>query len=124
DWKRHFKKFLNATTHRMRIQQGIVGSILSGIQVFAPLIVLVTGLYMSESGLITLGQAIAVQSIVSLLFTYVNSVFIVLSEIMVAVRYIALAEDIFEYPTEYTSKSSKEMTIEIGRASCREREYV
>lgn len=111
DWKRHFKKFLNATTHRIRIQQGIVGSILSGIQVFAPLIVLVTGLYMSESGLITLGQAIAVQSIVSLLFTYVNSVFTVLSEIMVAVRYIALAEDIFEYPTEYSSKSSKEMTI-------------
>src|SRR5699024_6473536 len=62
DWKRHFKKFINATTHRMRIQQAIIGSILSGIQVFASLIILVTCLYMSESGLITLGQAIAVQT--------------------------------------------------------------
>lgn len=109
DWEQRFKKFLNATSHRMRIQQGIIGSILSGIQVFAPLIILVTGIYMAELGLMTLGQAIAVQSIVSLLFVYVNSVFTIVSEVQVAERYIVLAEDIFEYPIEYSRKDSKEM---------------
>ncbi|KXZ13163.1 peptidase domain-containing ABC transporter [Bacillus nakamurai] len=109
DWKQRFKKFLNATSHRMRIQQGIIGSILSGIQVFAPLIILVTGIYMAELGLMTLGQAIAVQSIVALLFVYVNSVFTIASEALVAVRYIVLAEDIFEYPIENSRKDSKEM---------------
>nr|WGD79413.1 peptidase domain-containing ABC transporter [Bacillus subtilis] len=109
DWKQRFRKFLNATSHRMRIQQGIIGSILSGIQVFAPLIILVTGIYMAELGLMTLGQAIAVQSIVALLFVYVNSVFTIASEALVAVRYIVLAEDIFEYPVENSRKDSKGM---------------
>ncbi|OIS57156.1 ABC transporter ATP-binding protein [Bacillus subtilis] len=109
DWEQRFKKFLNATSHRIRLQQGIIGSILSGIQVFAPLIILVTGIYMAELGLMTLGQAIAVQSIAALLFVYVNSVFTIASEALVAVRYIVLAEDIFEYPIEYSRKDSKEM---------------
>lgn len=109
DWKQRFRKFLNATSHRMRIQQGIIGSILSGIQVFAPLIILVTGIYMAELGLMTLGQAIAVQSIVALLFVYVNSVFTIASEALVAVRYIVLAEGIFEYPVENSRKDSKGM---------------
>lgn len=109
DWKERFKKFLNATSHRMRIQQGVIGSILSGIQVFAPLIILVTGIYMAEIGLMTLGQAIAVQSIVSLLFNYVNSVFTIVSQVQVAERYIVLAEDIFEYPIENSCKDSNEM---------------
>lgn len=110
DWKQRFKKFLSATVKRMRIQQGIIGSISSGIQAFAPLIILVTSIYMAELGLVTLGQAIAVQSIVSLLFVYVNSIFTVASEIVVAGRYIVLAEDIFEYPVEYSRENSMEMT--------------
>lgn len=109
DWKQRFKKFLNATSYRMRIQNGIIGSILSGIQVFAPLIILVTGIYLAELGLMTLGQAIAVQSIVALLFVYVNSVFTIASEAMVAVRYIVLAEDIFEYPVEISTNDLRGM---------------
>lgn len=64
---------------------------------------------MAELGLMTLGQAIAVQSIVALLFVYVNSVFTIASEALVAVRYIVLAEDIFEYPVENSRKDSKGM---------------
>lgn len=106
DWKQRFIKLLKATSRRMRIQQGIIGSTLSGIQVFAPLIILVTSIYMTELGLMTLGQAIAIQSIVSLLFAYVNSVFTMVSEILVAARYIVLADDIFEYPTEKSIDNS------------------
>lgn len=109
DWEQRFKKVLNATMQRMRIQQGIMGSILSGIQVFAPLMILVTSIYMAELGYMTLGQAIAIQSIVSLLFVYVNSVFTTTSEVLVAVRYIELADDIFEYPVEHSPKVIKEM---------------
>lgn len=109
DWEHRFKKVLHATIKRMRVQQGIIGSILSGIQLFAPLIILVTSIYMAELGHMTLGQAVAIQSIVSILFAYVNSVFTTVSEVLVAVRYIELAEDIFEYPIEYSRKDSKKM---------------
>lgn len=109
DWEQRFKKVLNATMQRMHIQQGIMGSILSGIQIFAPLIILVTSIYMAELGYMTLGQAIAIQSIVSLLFVYVNSVFTTTSEVLVAVRYIELADDIFEYPVEHSPKDIKKM---------------
>jgi len=110
DWKQRFIKLLKATSHRMRIQQGIIGSTLSGIQVFAPLIILVTSIYMTELRLMTLGQAIAIQSIVSLLFAYVNSVFTMVSEILVAARYIVLADDIFEYPAEKSIDNSNVVT--------------
>lgn len=109
DWEICFKKVLNAVSRRMRIQQGIIGSTLSGIQVFSPLFILVISLYMAEKGIITLGQSIAIQSVVSLLFSFANSVFSVLVDSLVAVRYIELAEDIFEYPIERSNGTSLEM---------------
>lgn len=109
DWEICFKKVLNAVSRRMRIQQGIIGSTLSGIQVFSPLFVLVISLYMSKQGIITLGQAIAIQSVISLLFSFTNSVFSTLADSLVAVRYIELAEDIFEYPIERSNGTEIEM---------------
>lgn len=109
DWKKRFKRYLDATSRRMHIQQGIIGAVLSGIQVFAPLILLVTSIYLAEMGILTLGQAVAVQAIVSLLFIYMNSIFTTASELMVAMRYIVLAEDIFEYPQEQSRPHSERM---------------
>lgn len=109
DWEISFKKLLNALSRRTRIQQGIIGSILSGMQVFSPLIILVISLYMKENGLVSLGQAISVQSVSSLLFSFANSVFSTLTNSLIAVRYVELAEDTFEYPIEQSNGISHEM---------------
>ena len=109
DWKIRFKKVLNSISNRMFIQQGIIGATLSGIQVFSPLIILVISLYMEENGVITLGQAIATQSVIALLFSFTNSIFSMLADSLVAVRYIELAEDIFEYPIEQSNGTIIEM---------------
>ncbi|MBC6308475.1 peptidase domain-containing ABC transporter [Listeria sp. FSL L7-1582] len=100
DWESSYNKFLNAMTYRVKIQKGLVGSILSGVQMFAPLIILVVSLYLVHLKELTLGQAVAAQSIVSLLFVYINSIFSTYAEVQVASRYIELAEDIFDYPAE------------------------
>lgn len=100
DWQKSFKKLLNALSKRTRIQQGIIGSILSGMQVFSPLIILVVSLYMESVGIVSLGEAIAIQSVTSLLFSFANSVFTTLTDSLIAVRYVELAEDTFEYPIE------------------------
>ena len=100
DWQKSFKKLLNALSKKTRIQQGIIGSILSGMRVFSPLIILVISLYMESIGVVSLGEAIAIQSVTSLLFSFVSSVFTTLTESLIAVRYVELAEDTFEYPVE------------------------
>ena len=110
DWEVNYKKMLHALSRRMQIQQGIIGSVLSGIQVFSPLIILVISLYMAENNVITLGQSIAIQSVTSLVFSFANSVFSTLTDSLVAVRYIELAEDTFEYPTERTDGSYFEIS--------------
>lgn len=110
DWEANYKRMLDALSRRMRIQQGIIGSILSGIQVFSPLIILVISLYMAENNVITLGQSVAIQSVTSLVFSFANSLFSTLTDSLVAVRYIELAEDTFEYPTERADGSSFEVS--------------
>ena len=110
DWETNYKRMLNALSRRMRIQQGIIGSILSGVQVFFPLIILVISLYMAENNVISLGQSIAIQSVTSLVFSFANSVFSTLTDSLVAVRYIELAEDTFEYPVERTDGTSFEIS--------------
>lgn len=109
DWEKSYKKLLNALSRRMRIQQGIIGSILSGIQVFSPLLILIISLYMAKSGLVTLGQAVSIQSVTTLVFSFANSVFSTIADSLVVVRYIELAEDVFEYPIERSNGISTEM---------------
>ncbi|MBO8818058.1 peptidase domain-containing ABC transporter, partial [Staphylococcus aureus] len=75
DWANRYQNLLKAMEKRMKLQDGLVGSILNGFQTFAPLLILSINIYLSQVGYMTLGQAIAVQSVVSMLFTYTNSIF-------------------------------------------------
>ena len=109
DWQKSFKKLLKALSKKTRIQQGIIGSILSGMRVFSPLIILVISLYMENIGIVSLGEAIAIQSVTSLLFSFASSIFTTLTESLIAVRYVELAEDIFEYPLEESKGTVCEM---------------
>ncbi|BDQ45829.1 MULTISPECIES: peptidase domain-containing ABC transporter [Enterococcus] len=105
DWKDKLTKLLSASSHRMYLQQGIVGSVLYGMQTIFPLIILVISLYQEKLGTLSLGQVIAIQSTVSMLFNYSNTIFSTLSNIMVVERYIELSEDIFDYPIESSVRS-------------------
>lgn len=116
DWKSSFKDKLDAMANRMKIQNGIMGSVTSGIQTFSPLLILIISLKMANSNLITLGQALAVQTITALIFTYSNSVFNTAINLTIATKYIELAEDIFDYPTEVNTGNQKK-ALEVGQVS-------
>ena len=109
DWANRYKSLLKAMKKRMKLQDGLVGSVLNSFQTFAPLLILSINIYLSQMGYMTLGQAIAVQSIVSMLFTYTNSIFTTTSEALMATKYIELSEDIFEYPKESHINSNIQM---------------
>ncbi|SCT08933.1 peptidase domain-containing ABC transporter [Staphylococcus caeli] len=109
DWANKYKSLLKAMKKRMKLQDGLVGSVLNGFQTFAPLLILSINIYLSQIGYMTLGQAIAVQSVVSMLFTYTNSIFTTISEALMATKYIELSEDIFEYPEENHTNSILQM---------------
>ncbi|UXR76289.1 peptidase domain-containing ABC transporter [Staphylococcus sp. IVB6233] len=109
DWANKYKSLLKAMKKRMKLQDGLVGSVLNGFQTFAPLLILSINIYLSQIGYMTLGQAIAVQSVVSMLFTYTNSIFATISEALMATKYIELSEDIFEYPEENHTNSILQM---------------
>lgn len=109
DWKDKLTELLSASSHRMYIQQGIVGSVLYGMQTIFPLIILVISLYQENIGVLSLGQVIAIQSTVGMLFNYSNTIFSTLSNIMVVERYIELSEDIFDYPKEVSVRSNNIM---------------
>lgn len=108
DWEKSFTKLLTALGKRIRVQQGFIGATLASVQMFSPFFLLVISLEFAEKGLITLGEAIAVQAVAALLFSYVRSVFSTWTEFQLASRYVELAEDIFEYPREINTGKVKQ----------------
>lgn len=110
DWENSFRRLLKAMTRRIRLQEGLLGAVVATVQVFAPLALLVLSLAFAAEGIITLGQAVAVQAVASLLFSYARSVFSTWNEAQVAARYVELAEDVFEYPPERSADSAQRMT--------------
>lgn len=100
DWQGSFKRLLDAMVRRIRLQDGLIGSLLAATQVFAPIVLLVVSVDLAMRGHLTIGDAVAVQSVASLLFSYARSVFSTWNQVQVAERYVQLAEDIFEYPME------------------------
>lgn len=119
DWKNNLKNMLGATTHKERIQNGLIGSVLSGIQLFGPLFVLILSLRMVDFRMISLGQALAVQTITSLIFSYSNTVFNTVMKLSMATQYIELAEDIFQYSSEKLNLNSKVRTPNYGNLKIR-----
>lgn len=100
DWRDNYRKALAAMVRRMRIQQGWIGAVIGGVQTFAPLAVLVVGLTWARTGLVTVGEAVAVQGVSALLFGLCSSVFSSYTDGTVASRYLERADDIFAYEPE------------------------
>jgi ABC-type bacteriocin/lantibiotic exporter with double-glycine peptidase domain len=100
DWRSAYRQALAAMTRRMRIQQGWIGATIGGIQAYAPLAILVTSIFWARSGIVTLGEAVAVQGVSALLFGLTTSIGQTWTQSLVASRYLERAEDIYAYPTE------------------------
>lgn len=100
DWRTTFKKLLAATSNRMKIQEGYISSILLVVQTFIPLIILLFSLKMVTVDRLTIGEALSIQTITSLIFVYATSIFNTLTDLSIATKYVELADDIFEYPKE------------------------
>ena len=81
------------------------------LQNFAPLVIFFAALFFKEKGILTFGQAVAIQSISSLLFVYVNSVFSAISEFSLVTRYIDIADDVLRYPAEVSGDKEAETPV-------------
>lgn len=95
DWRKAYSDALTAMTRRIRVQQGWLGSVVVGVQSFAPLAILIVSLSWVRTGTVTLGQAVAVQGVSALLFSLSASVFQAWTEGVVASRYLERVDDIY-----------------------------
>ncbi|WP_173472099.1 peptidase domain-containing ABC transporter [Eubacterium ruminantium] len=111
DWSKKYNKALDATGQRIHIQQAVINTILVVLQNFAPLVIFFAALFFKEKGILTFGQAVAIQSISSLLFVYVNSVFSAISEFSLVTRYIDIADDVLRYPAEVSGDKEAETPV-------------
>ncbi|MGT2801270.1 peptidase domain-containing ABC transporter [Streptococcus henryi] len=106
DWKNNFSEYLSIVKKRIVFQQGVVGATISSLQTSIPFLVLLVSLMLVSIGYLSLGQAIALQTVVSSLFYFTSSLFNIFSNFLVSSKYIELSEDIFEYPIEKNFESS------------------
>lgn len=100
DWRGHYRRAVRALGRRLRIQQAWIGSAVAGLQLFGPLLVMAIGLLWVAQGEITLGQAVASQTVVSLILAKGTSVYQAVTETMMASRYLERVDDIFSIDPE------------------------
>ncbi|HFR3787758.1 TPA: peptidase domain-containing ABC transporter, partial [Streptococcus suis] len=100
DWKSNFSEYLSLVKKRVVFQQGVVAATISSLQTTIPLLILLVSLVLVSMRHLSLGQAIALQTVVSSLFYFTSSLFNIFSNFLVSSKYIELSEDIFEYPIE------------------------
>ncbi|OMI34129.1 type 2 lanthipeptide synthetase LanM [Streptomyces sparsogenes] len=99
-WSKVYASSLQAMKDRMRLQQGRITGLTATTQMFGPLILLLSSLYLVGHGQISLGQAMAVQTVSGTYFALSTSVFQTCTEFAEASRYMARLNDIAETPSE------------------------
>ncbi|WP_250007696.1 peptidase domain-containing ABC transporter [Actinoplanes sp. M2I2] len=99
-WSRTYHDSLEAMKTRMRLQQGRIAGVTSATQMFGPLLILLSGLYLVTHGQISLGAAVGVQAVSATYFALATSVFSTYTEFSEASRYVARLGDITAAPPE------------------------
>ncbi|RSO33522.1 cytolysin B transporter [Streptomyces sp. WAC 06725] len=100
EWAKVYQSSLDAMRQRMRLQQGWIAGIATMTQMFGPAVLLLTSLYFVSHGVVSLGAAIAVQSVSMTYFSMTTSVFHMFTEFTEASRYMARLSDITAYTSE------------------------
>lgn len=96
DWGQALEESLNAMMKRVFMQQGIVGAPLNAIQTFGPITTAAVAVSLFVQGGLTIGEAVAILGVSSLLFSVTISLSGAYSEFLVAGKALDRAEDIFE----------------------------
>lgn len=99
-WREAYERSLASMRRRMILQQGILGSAASVVQLGGPLILLLASIPLVNRGDLTLGQAIAMQGISALLFSAMSSTIFGIMDIAAVDRAVARIVDIQRYDTE------------------------
>ncbi|WLQ34214.1 peptidase domain-containing ABC transporter [Streptomyces castrisilvae] len=99
-WSTTYDASLDAMRTRMRLQQGRIAGVTTTTQMFGPIVVLLASLYFVSNGRISLGAAIAVQTVSGTYFALATSVFQTYTEFTEASRYMARLNDIAEAEPE------------------------
>lgn len=99
-WSKVYAHSLEAMKARMRLQQGQISGVTTTVQMFGPLILLLSSLYFVTHGHISLGAAIAVQAVSATYFALSTSVFQMYTEFNEASRYMARLNDIANTASE------------------------
>ncbi|MFG2818464.1 peptidase domain-containing ABC transporter [Kitasatospora sp. NPDC048365] len=100
EWEQTYRASLDAMRARMRLQQGWIAGLAGTTQMFGPLVLLLASLYLVSRGQVTLGSAIAVQSVSATYFSLSGSVFQMFTEFSEASRYMARISDITTHEPE------------------------
>ena len=108
-WGKTYRSSIEAMKARMRLQQGQIGGVTGTTQMFGPLVLLMSSLFMVGQGQITLGAAIAVQAVSATYFSLATSVFQTYTEFSEASRYMARINDIAITPSEPTGGERTEI---------------
>ncbi|MFI0985819.1 peptidase domain-containing ABC transporter [Streptomyces exfoliatus] len=108
-WRETYAASLEAMKARMRLQQGRVSGVAATIQMFGPLLLLLASLYFVGQGTITIGGAIAVQTVAATYFAISTSVFQAYAEFTETSRYMSRLSDITRAEPEGPGGERKEL---------------
>ncbi|GHG64405.1 peptidase C39 [Streptomyces glebosus] len=100
EWATVYTSSLDAMKKRMRLQQGWIAGVATTTQMFGPMVLLLASLYFVSHGIVSLGSAIAIQSVSATYFSMTTSVFQMFTEFTEASRYMARLSDITAHESE------------------------
>lgn len=100
EWRESYQRAVRAMGRRLRIQQAWIGSAVNGVQMFGPLLVMAVGLNWVQQGQITLGEAVASQTVAALILSMSTSVYQTITEALIASKYLERVDDIFSVEKE------------------------
>jgi len=99
-WRETYLRSLASMRRRMVLQQGVLGSAAAVVQLGGPLILLLASIPLINNRTLTLGQAIATESISALLFSSVSAMIFGVMDIAAVDRAITRVADIQHYEPE------------------------
>lgn len=110
-WKRNYDASLRAMRRRMHIQDGLIGGLLGAVQVFGPLALVAVGMLLALNGTVSVGTAVAVQGVGSLLLGLSHTIFGSWSEFVQASRLMRRVLDITASEPERSGTRSDQLEM-------------
>ncbi|RIN36940.1 peptidase domain-containing ABC transporter [Staphylococcus succinus] len=109
-WKKTYSLSLDKFKNRSLLQNWIL-QVTESIQRFSPIIILLVGVFLFIEGRMTLGEVIATQTIITMLFGQTSSIFTSYTQFVLATSYLYRVSDITQTPIEKEHKLAKPLFI-------------